>query len=104
MNNVTDIDSARVHITNAIKCRRCDHEWIAVYPEGTDALECPGCHNAVNEYGTAVSMNICKACGCKFTLCPPNPIENECLAEECSSYDPNRDVDKFFDKIRRDDD
>lgn len=26
-----------------IECSVCSHEWVAVYEDGTAALECPGC-------------------------------------------------------------
>ncbi len=26
-----------------VKCLICDHKWTAVFPEGTEKLECPNC-------------------------------------------------------------
>ena len=26
------------------ECFDCDHRWVAVWPAGADALECPECH------------------------------------------------------------
>jgi len=56
----------------------------------------------VNEFGTRVSVHICRYCGDEFTVCPAIPVEREsnfegCLAVGCPSYDPERDVDKLFD-------
>lgn len=107
--NITDIDDARPHATTAIVCDGCNHKWIAVYPIGTKALECPGCHNAVNEYGTRVLLRRCKTCGARFTVVPvpENPADWEhCMAETCASYDETRDATKLFDAgmARRDDD
>ena len=108
MGTVTDIDKARPHETNTVVCEDCGYKWVAVYPEGTKAIECPGCHNAVNEFGVRVLMNRCKTCGGLFTVCPipANPEEWEhCLGEECDSYDEARDADKLFDAglVSRDD-
>lgn len=57
----------------------------------------------VNEYGTPVTKYRCEACGEIFTVCPaPTPSEDHnwdgCTAPECSSYDPDRDIDKWFDE------
>jgi hypothetical protein len=55
----------------------------------------------INEFGTRISMHICDACGNFFTICPAKNQEDEgwnnCLAPNCKSYDPNRDVDNMFD-------
>jgi hypothetical protein len=32
------------HNTGPAFCAQCDHEWVAVAPVGTVALECPECH------------------------------------------------------------
>ena len=100
MGTVTDIDDARPHTTATIICSDCGYKWIAVYPTGADVLECPGCHNAVNEYGTRILVRRCKTCNKRFTVCPmpsnPQDWEN-CMAPECPSYDPDRDCDDFFD-------
>lgn len=56
--------------------------------------------DAVNEYGTAVRFYQCEACQQKFSVCPaPKNDDNYrgCLAMDCASYDPVRDVDKLFD-------
>ena len=106
---VIDIDDARPYTTATINCSDCSHKWQAVFPTGTKVLECPGCHNAVNEYGTRVLLRRCKTCGVKFTVCPipENHIDWEhCMGHECLSYDSERDVDKLFNAVvvRRDDD
>lgn len=94
MNNVTDLDTYRPHDTELITCKGCGHSWQAVFPTGTAALECPGCHNAVNEYGTRVSRHVCEDCGRPFTLCPASDtFGNKCLADDCISYDPARDAE-----------
>ena len=55
-----------------------------------------------NEYGTPVSVHRCEACGEVFRVCPaakPGQAGWEnCLGPDCSSYDPTRDADKFFDR------
>jgi len=108
---VTSIDAARPHDKSLIACKGCGHKWVAVYPTGTKALECPGCHNAVNKYGTRVAIRRCKTCGAEFTVCPAPPPEKldqwqHCLSEACDSYDDSRDADKLFDAglVERDDD
>ena len=100
MGKVVNIDDARPHTTNMIVCSGCQHKWIAVYPTGTDAIECPGCHNAVNEYGTRILVKRCKTCNTRFTVCPrPDNLDDweNCMAPECASYDKSRDVDDIFD-------
>jgi hypothetical protein len=37
MNRLENWDAAPV------ECPICTHEWVAVYPLGTDELECPNC-------------------------------------------------------------
>ena len=58
---------------------------------------------STNEYGTPVSVHTCTACGCEFTLCPPDTeglMGSECLSESCSSYDPKRDIDRVWEGVR----
>lgn len=51
-----------------------------------------------NEFGSPVSVHTCKACGDEFTVCPPASSDwDGCLAPVCDSYDPDRDVDRYFD-------
>lgn len=57
---------------------------------------------SVNDYGTPVSVHVCETCGNSFTLCPLVTDKEstkwpDCLAQECESYDEDRDVDKLFD-------
>ena len=109
MGTVTNIDEARPHEYATVTCEDCGHKWVAVYPVGTKALECPGCHNAVNEYGVRVAAQRCKTCGAEFTVCPvPDDLTDweHCMSENCASYDERRDADKLFDAglVRRDDD
>ena len=53
-----------------------------------------------NEYGTPVSWHLCQTCGYYFSLCPAvsyaAPGWNYCMADECASYDPDRDADILF--------
>lgn len=54
---------------------------------------------SVNDFGTPVSLHTCEACGREFTVCPARENDVDwggCLARECPSYDPARDVDRFF--------
>lgn len=58
-----------------------------------------------NEYGTPVVEYRCETCGELFTICPaPKPEQDDqwagCLAPMCGSYDPSRDVDKWFEEGR----
>ena len=52
----------------------------------------------LNEYGSLVSVHRCRDCGGDFTVCPPVGPEwgDGCLSEVCSSYDPRRDADIYF--------
>ena len=55
-----------------------------------------------NEYGTGTTLYLCDSCGRSYTVCPAiNPEKdanwNNCLAPDCGSYDPSRDMDKLFD-------
>ena len=72
---------------------------MAVYPTGIKLLECPRCHNGVNEYGIRVYVTKCKTCGVEFTVCPvPDNLDDwqHCMSEGCASYDQERDADKLF--------
>lgn len=97
--NVMDLDAARPHVTASISCEGCGHRWVAVYPTSTKALECPGCHNSVNEYGVLVLFRRCKTCGAQFTVVPlpQNPADWEhCMSESCASYDMTRNPEGLF--------
>jgi Zn finger protein HypA/HybF involved in hydrogenase expression len=39
MNDVTP------HVHGEAVCDDCGHRWVAVWPLGSDALECPNCHS-----------------------------------------------------------
>ena len=50
----------------------------------------------VNEFGTPISEHTCKDCGREFTLCPADTdgtFGDKCLADDCISYDPDRDAE-----------
>lgn len=54
-----------------------------------------------NEYGTPISVFKCDFCGQEFTVCPAIKPEdrkswNGCGAPDCESYDPARDVSRYF--------
>ena len=58
-----------------------------------------------NDYGNPVDAFRCETCGGEFTVCPPLPADRSrddewtgCMAEQCRSYDPARDANKFFDE------
>ena len=56
--------------------------------------------NNYNRFRTPVSVHRCDACGAEFTVCPPAKNDSDwdgCMAENCDSYDPSRDIDKLFD-------
>ena len=55
--------------------------------------------DTVNEYGTPAAEFKCDTCGGIFTVCPrPENFNNwqNCLANECDSYDPKRDIEWMF--------
>lgn len=57
---------------------------------------------SVNDYGTPVSVLRCATCGSVVSLCPmttPERWGNDCLGENCESYDVERDMDIFFDPL-----
>ena len=94
MNNVVSIRSTE------ICCANCNTAFREEVPTDLKAVQCPNCQWWVNEYGTVVSKHHCPACNKDFVVCPPIPVGTPnwgyCLAEDCSSYDPNRDADKYF--------
>ena len=47
MSKVSNIDDYRPHMTFPVMCEKCLKEWQAVFPVGTDSLECPQCHEYV---------------------------------------------------------
>lgn len=52
-----------------------------------------------NEHGTTSSHHICDTCGKPFTMTPSCKDKEgweNCLADECASYDPSRDADILF--------
>lgn len=56
-----------------------------------------------NEHGTITAKFTCEKCGSDFTVTPAPPIENDhlynvCLDISCPSYDPERDISKWFDE------
>lgn len=60
-----------------------------------------------NEYGTPVVEYRCGFCGELYTVCPAPDAEQDalweadgCLGRECASYDPARDIDKWFEEGR----
>lgn len=32
-------------ISNHVYCRKCGHDWAAVYHEASVSLQCPACHH-----------------------------------------------------------
>lgn len=43
MQNVINLDDHRPHSAQYVACMECAHDWVAVAPKGTEALECPSC-------------------------------------------------------------
>ena len=47
MNNVVDFSKAKEerepHVAGTLFCMGCDHEWTAVWKQGTTEFECPEC-------------------------------------------------------------
>lgn len=52
------------------------------------------------EEGYSASLHVCETCGVEFTLCPAvEPSElgwENCLSDDCVSYDPHRDTEVLF--------
>lgn len=58
-------------------------------------------HDGVNDFGTPVSHFRCQTCGSRYTVCPAVPPERreqwqDCLADDCASYDIDRDPTYLF--------
>lgn len=54
---------------------------------------------STNEYGVAVAHFRCVTCGVEFSVTPAPASDKgweNCTAPECLSYDPDRDIDKWF--------
>lgn len=54
-----------------------------------------------NEHGVLVSHHVCQGCGRDFTVIPAAKSEEGwegCMAPDCGSYDPDRDVDKMLEE------
>lgn len=83
-----------------IICDHCRKRFIVVRTNAGNCYQCPACHWWVNEYGMVISVHKCKTCDRQFTVCPPIPVGvsgwDECLADDCASYDRARDADRFF--------
>jgi hypothetical protein len=57
----------------------------------------------LNEYATPVMARRCTACEREFTVCPvPRNLHDwtDCLATDCPSYDPSRDIDGLWDHLQ----
>lgn len=95
MSNVVELDAFRPHANQLIVCKACQFKWVATYPVGCEELECGGCGGWVNLWGTPVSKHVCTTCHRPFTLCPASTgaFGDNCLADDCASYDPKRDID-----------
>lgn len=55
----------------------------------------------VNEYGTPITRLVCRTCKRPFTVCPALPTERldewqHCMADDCPSYDIDRDPTYLF--------
>ena len=53
-----------------------------------------------NEYGTPVTVFVCQECGSVFSVTGEHTTESWgafCLADECDSYDVERDAGLMFD-------
>lgn len=55
----------------------------------------------VNDYGTAVTLHRCDACGGEFSVCPAVSDDakdqwDNCLSEDCGSYEPTRDAELYL--------
>lgn len=49
-----------------------------------------------NEHGTLTSKHVCETCGEKFEITPAADVWRNCMAPDCSSYDPHHDLDILF--------
>ncbi len=48
-----------------------------------------------NEHGTTTSYHTCDTCGVEFSITPAADFKN-CLADDCSSYDPHCDIEILY--------
>jgi len=56
-------------------------------------------HYSTNKHGVCVSHHICDTCKQEFSICPMPPNLSDwdhCYADNCESYDPERDADILF--------
>lgn len=57
-------------------------------------------NSTLNEHGVKVSVHKCDTCNTEFTVCPgvdkDSTSFNDCLSLDCSSYDPERDIEIVF--------
>jgi rubredoxin len=56
--------------SNTIICMNCKHEWIGVFPIGTDIFECPECntHKGLLKYQFLPEKGEIRECKCGNTL------------------------------------
>ena len=54
----------------------------------------------INDNGILASRHKCDTCGTEYEICPVIADDEEgwenCLLDECESYDPHRDADILF--------
>ena len=46
---VISLDDHRPHQASYVACMECGRDWVAVFPTGVAALECPACHAMAGE-------------------------------------------------------
>lgn len=66
------------HCTGDVRCLSCGHDWIAVWPDGVDWLECPVCRLQMGHSCGPTTPEVRWWCGCGNNLFFINPDGAHC--------------------------
>ena len=66
MSDIVNIDDYRPHMVQEVKCNHCGYEWVAVFPEDTEKLECPKCAKKVNGHAIDIGSQTYTSEGLTF--------------------------------------
>jgi len=78
MSNIVKMSDYSPHMEGPAKCLVCKHEWHAVAPLGTVALDCPECHTSKGVFVYMVVPEICFQCRCGEYLFHLHPNGAQC--------------------------
>ena len=95
MSNVTNILTAKAHLTGSCVCLACDHKWQAVAPVGVYELECPNCKTMRGVYNNLCSPKTlweC-ACGSEHFFIQPNETDISAICAKCGDDHEISEVD-----------